>query len=75
MNCPCCSNEMQKGVVQSAREVFFRTEPRSAWSLLGKKGEVSLSEYNFTCPTCTAYICRACRKVVVDYAEKSEYPD
>ena len=72
MKCPCCNNEMKKGVVQSAREVFFTTEPHGFWFKPGGNEEVSLSFHNLTRPTCIAYICRACKKVVIDYAEKSQ---
>ena len=72
MKCPCCNNEMKKGVVQSAREVFFAAEPHSVWFKPRGNEEVTLSSYNLSRPTCIAYICRACKKVVVDYAEVPE---
>ena len=68
----CCGKDMTRGVVQSAREVFFTTEPHRVWFQSRGNGDVSLSSYNFTHPTCIAYICRACQKVVIDYGEMPE---
>lgn len=72
MKCPCCNREMEKGVVQSAREIFFTTESHNFWFMPSGNQEVSLSSHNWTQPTCIAYICRTCKKVVIDYAKKTE---
>ena len=69
MKCPTCGQEMEEGVVQSAREIFFAIEPHRFWFKV-KKEEVLLSSHNWTRPTCIAYLCRNCKKVVIDYAEK-----
>lgn len=71
MNCPCCGGEMTSGVVQSARQIFFTTKAHKNWFRpdAADKDEVLLSTHNWTRPTCTAYRCAACRKVVIDYAE------
>lgn len=69
MKCPTCGQEMEEGVVQSAREIFFTIEPHRFWFKV-KKEEVLLSSHNWTRPTCVAYLCRNCQKVVIDYAEK-----
>ena len=67
MKCPYCGSEMTKGVVQSAREVFFTKEPHTLWFRAKGNEEVVLSYDNFSRPTCDAHICRTCRKVVIDY--------
>lgn len=69
MKCPTCGQEMEEGVVQSAREIFFAIEPHRFWFKV-KKEEVLLSSHNWTRPTCIAYLCRNCKKVVINYAEK-----
>lgn len=69
MKCPTCGQEMEEGVVQSAREIFFTIEPHRFWFKV-KKEEVLLSSHNWTRPTCIAYLCRNCKKVVINYAEK-----
>ena len=69
MKCPTCGQEMEEGVVQSAREIFFAIEPHRFWFKV-KKEEALLSSHNWTRPTCIAYLCRNCKKVDIDYAEK-----
>ena len=70
MECPCCDNEMTKGIVQSARQIFFTTKAHGNWfipdTVCGK--EIVLSSHNWTRPTCTAYHCVECKKVVIDYS-------
>ena len=69
MNCPYCGNEMVDGVVQSAREIFFTTQPRNGWMTFKPHGgDVSLSCHNLTRPTCIAYQCIGCKKVILDYS-------
>ena len=40
MKCPYCGSEMADGVVQSAREIFFTTQPRKGWNFLNLKQEI-----------------------------------
>lgn len=73
MKCPFCDKEMVDGVVQSAREIFFTTQPRNGW--MGFKpytGDTSLSWHNLTRPTCVAYRCVDCKKVILDYTIEVE---
>ena len=74
MKCPCCGKEMQSGVVQSARQIFFTENPHRFWFFpdAAGKDEVMLSTHNWTRPTCTAYHCLKCRKVVIDYDSQPE---
>lgn len=69
MKCPTCGQEMEEGFVQSAREILFAIEPHRFWFKV-KKEEVLLSSHNWTRPTCIAYLCRNCKKVIINYAEK-----
>ncbi len=68
MYCPCCGKKMTKGVVQSAREIFFTTEPHK-FAFKANCLETILSFHNWTRPTCVAYQCKDCKKVVIDYSE------
>ena len=71
MKCPTCGQEMEEGVVQSAREIYFTVEPNLFFFRVKKeKGDILLSSHNWTRPTCIAYLCRNCKKVVINYAEK-----
>ena len=48
MKCPCCGNEMESGVVQSARTIFFTTKEHKNWFLPdgANREEVNLSSNN-----------------------------
>ena len=72
MECPYCNKQMEKGVTQSAREIFFANNPHRYIFKPRETGEVSLSYYNMTRPTCVSYICRNCKKVVIDYSKKPD---
>lgn len=72
MRCPFCDNEMTKGWVQSARRVLFTTHKNDGGFVIKDKSDVVLTMNNFFSPTAIAYHCKDCRKVVVDYAERSE---
>ena len=72
MNCPYCGNEMTRGWVQSARRVLFTTRINESGFDFKAKGDVVLTVNNFVNPNCIAYHCGACKKVVIDYAEKAE---
>lgn len=71
MKCPTCGQEMEEGFVQCAREIYCTIEPHLFFFKAKKEeGEILLSSHNWTRPTCVAYICHNCQKVVIDYAEK-----
>ena len=72
MNCPYCGNEMARGWVQSARRVLFTTTKNESGFVFKDKSDVVLTANNFVNPTCIAYHCGACKKVVIDYAQKAE---
>lgn len=56
MKCPCCGKEMESGVVQSARNIFFTTKAHKfrLFPDMACDGEAMLSSHNWTRPTCTA---------------------
>ena len=74
MRCPYCGCEMTKGVVQSARQIFFTTKAHKIWfapdTVVGD--EILLSSRNWTRPTCVAYHCGRCQKVLIDYTAEIE---
>ena len=53
---------------------FLTTKPDQKWLIpsINKKDEIMLSSHNWSKPTCMAYHCPACRKVIIDYSVKSE---
>lgn len=70
MKCPCCGKEMTSGWVQSGHRVLFTTTKNESGLDIKDKSDVVLTVNNFFNPTCIAYHCGACKKVVIDYAEK-----
>jgi len=70
MNCPICNQRMEQG--------FFQTGgPRSAWtkkihkvSLRPKAGEILFENNMIKQVNYSAYICKPCKKVVIDYSDK-----
>ena len=69
MECPLCGNEMKKGFVQSARRVLFTKEQNEGFFDIKAKDDIVLSSNNWTHPTCIAYHCRDCKKVIIDYSQ------
>ena len=66
MICQYCNTKMISGFVQARGEIFFTEKPHKL--LFGASGEdITLSHNNMTAPTCTAYCCPYCKKVIIDY--------
>jgi hypothetical protein len=68
MKCPYCGNEMEQGYVQSARKVFFTTEPHKLL-LVPEGDDLLLTTHNWTCPTCDAWHCSSCQKIILSYPQ------
>lgn len=68
MTCPTCNTPMTPGFVQARGEVFFTEKPHKM--LFSAKGnDVVLTQHNNAAPTCRAYLCPLCRKVVIGYGD------
>ena len=72
MKCPYCGKEMEKGLLQSPQEIAWLNGERKHF--FGKAefhdGSVVLSEFSFLKGSVvTAYLCRDCKKVLIDYSE------
>ncbi len=72
MNCPYCSNEMEEGIIQSPQEISWKKGTKRP--LIGRAqfhaDSVVLSELSFMKGSAVkAFLCRACRKVIIDYAD------
>lgn len=73
MKCPYCGREMDAGLIQSLHELSWI--PGKTRKTFAKadfyEGSVVLSEESFwKGSAATAWICKACEKVVVDYSDK-----
>lgn len=69
MNCPFCGKEMEQGFVQSARRVLYTAQKNEGPFSIKAKGDIVLTANNWVNPTCVAYHCRSCKRVVIDYSE------
>lgn len=69
MNCPICNMEMEQGFLQGEKRIAW-VKNRHKVSLLPKKGEVLLENNTFKDFILTAWICKECKKILVDYLDK-----
>ncbi|WP_313758383.1 PF20097 family protein [Tissierella sp.] len=69
MNCPICNNEMEQGFLQGIKRVAW-VKKHHKISLLPKQGEILLENNVVKDFIFLAWICKKCKKVVVDYSDK-----
>lgn len=69
MKCPYCNKEMKQGVIQGARQFYFTTKPKKVFLSPDTGDDVWLSENNLINPHCTAFQCKTCMKLIVEYTE------
>ena len=69
LKCSICGNEMEEGFIQSGRAMSWVKKPHKI-SVAPKNDEIEIvSEYNpFIIPAVPAYICKKCKKVLLDYS-------
>ena len=78
MVCPYCKKPIEKGVLRSRdAAVWLPYQKRNA--LFGaaelNKGAIQLNEFSFLKgSTLVAYCCKACEKIVIDYAAEQNTP-
>lgn len=69
MKCPWCNLEMEEGFVQGTKGNIFYTNDKRL--LVGSDdNDIILTKNSFGGPRTDAYICRACKKIVIDYKKK-----
>ena len=68
MNCPVCGTIMEKGFVQAGGTVVW-VKKKHRVSLLPKTGEVELGRSIMGYCAIPAHVCKACKKVLMDYSE------
>lgn len=66
MKCPYCNTEMAEGILQSHRYLLWAISKHKL-SYRPKNGEVLLDEKMVGDVTVKAYICKDCKKIIVDY--------
>lgn len=70
MKCPVCGNEMEKGYLQSGQRMSW-VKKKHKVSLLPQAGEVSLGNNILGGLAFEAHICKACKKVTLDYGNSN----
>lgn len=75
MNCPYCNEEMKKGLIQSARPIFWgEKKHKISFKVRGRK-EFSISDGFWNGATAEAYHCLKCKKVIIDMEELEKLED
>lgn len=68
MNCPYCNNEMEKGYIQSSKEVYYTTKPTKFALLASAKIEdINLTKGIFAPVTIESFNCPVCKKILINY--------
>lgn len=67
MNCPVCGCEMEKGFLQGGQSMCW-VKKKHKFFLLPGSGEVSLGNNILGGLAIDAFICKACKKIVLDYS-------
>lgn len=69
MNCPYCNREMESGVIQSPNEIAWKKKKALIFgAAMLQESSVVLSEVSFFKGSAvTAYLCRHCKKVIINY--------
>ena len=72
MQCPYCKQDMEAGLIQSPREIaWIKGNKKRRTAARFHEGSVVLSamdiETYFDGNAVRAYLCRDCRKVIIDY--------
>ena len=67
MKCPVCGNEMEKGYIQTGERMSWVRQKHKV-SLFPKDGEVMLGNNVFSGLAFEAFICKSCKKIVLDYS-------
>lgn len=70
MLCPYCNKEMETGSFQSRYAIEWLPTTKRGLAAIGTWPEsVTLGDVGFFSPSAvTAYHCRSCKKVVIDYS-------
>lgn len=69
MKCPICNNKMEQGFLQGMRRVAW-VKDKHKLSLLPRQGEILLENNTLKDIIFSAWICKNCRKIVIDYSDK-----
>lgn len=69
MKCPCCGEEMEKGYMQGASGMTWTQDLHNLMLAFPKENEVMFTSGGNAHCCCTAYICKECQKIIMDYSD------
>lgn len=75
MQCPYCNKEMEKGLIQSPQEIAWLKGDKKHFLARAKfhDDSVILSSLSMVKgSSVVAYLCRDCKKVIIDYAKEEK---
>lgn len=67
MNCPKCKKEMEVGCLNSGGYRLLWSRRRDRMSALQEEGDVVLHRHLRAKSQTTAWLCRSCRNILVEY--------
>lgn len=70
MKCPYCGNETEQGIIRSPQEIaWLKGDKQHIFNKASlHEGSVVLAGLSFTKGSAVAaFLCRACRKVIIDF--------
>lgn len=67
MKCPYCNGEMEKGILEGQRYLLWAKRPHKL-TYHPKEGEVLLGEKTISSVVVDSYICKQCKKIILDYS-------
>ena len=67
MKCPYCNGEMEIGILEGGRYLLWAKQPHKI-SYHPKAGGVLLGEKAVSSVRVDSYICKQCKKIIIDYA-------
>lgn len=74
MKCQICGDEMEKGYLEAYRALLWAKKKHNL-SLSPTDGEIAFYKLNpFSYMNLEAFICKQCKKIVIDY-ENTEYQE
>ncbi len=74
MKCPYCGEDMEKGLIQNQNELVWLPGNNRKLFVRARfhEGAVVLSKLSVLKGSAvTAYICKKCEKVIIDYADRT----
>ncbi len=67
MKCPYCNSIMEAGVLEGQRYLLWARSPHKL-SYHPKPGEVLIGEKAISSVSVESFICKQCKKIIIDYA-------